>query len=453
MKQFILPTLLASLLLMGCSKAWLDEPSSKQLAIPTTIKDVRAMLDNLNIFNGLSIPFTLHELAEISADNFAMNNNTLLYFDTYDPMISRAYRFEADIFAGLLNVRYWNISYQRIFTANVALETLDKLDQADPQTTQLRGEALFHRANAYYWLSQLFIAPYDPSNAVAQLGLPLRLIADPNQLSVRSTVEEAYQTIIANLRESAESLSIDNEGLRPIQSAAYALLSRVWLSMNVFDSAAHYANKCLQLTNGLLDYNTINPLPDFPIPKNNVEVLFSDIAYSSVTHPIFCEVSGDLYNAYEENDLRRNIFFKIKPDGKFSFNGGYDGSFALFSGVTINEIYLTKAECAARSGDEDIAREAINTLLVNRYVTGEFTPITATGQELLDIILTERRKELCFRGLRWTDIRRLNLLGALISITHEANGEIYTLPANDRKFVMPIPDDVIRFTGMEQNPR
>lgn len=453
MKQFILFTFLASLLLIGCSKAWLDEPSSKQLAVPTSIKDVRALLDNVNVFNGLSVPFTLHELAEASADNFAMEDNSVLFFETYQPMILRAYRFESDIFAGLSNVRYWNIPYRRIFTANVALETLDKLDQADPQTIQLRGEALFHRANAYYWLSQLFIAPYDFSNAAQEPGLPLRLIADPNPLSVRSTVEETYQTIIADLRESAETLSIDNERWRPIRSAAYALISRVWLSMNVFDSAAHYANKCLQLTNGLLDYNTVDPIPEFPIPKNNVEVLFSDIAYSSVGDPYYGEVNNELYNLYEENDLRRNIFFKTKPDGKFGFNGGYDGSYALFSGITVNEIYLTKAECAARTGNEEVAREAINTLLVNRYLTDEFTLITATGQELLDIILKERRKELCFRGLRWTDIRRLNRESASINITHEINGEIYTLPANDRKFIMPIPDDIIKFTGMEQNPR
>ncbi|HEY0177744.1 MAG TPA: RagB/SusD family nutrient uptake outer membrane protein, partial [Pedobacter sp.] len=71
----------------------------------------------------------------------------------------------------------------------------------------------------------------------------------------------------------------------------------------------------------------------------------------------------------------------------------------------------------------------------------------------LRIVLQERRKELIMRGIRWMDIKRLNKEGANITLTRKLNGNVYTLPANDLRFALPIPDDVIAFSGMKQNLR
>ncbi|SEM08104.1 hypothetical protein SAMN05216436_101351 [bacterium A37T11] len=56
------------------------------------------------------------------------------------------------------------------------------------------------------------------------------------------------------------------------------------------------------------------------------------------------------------------------------------------------------------------------------------------------------------RGLRWMDIKRLNKEGANITLTRNLNGQIYTLPPNDPRFALPIPEDVIDLSGMQQNP-
>ncbi|WP_186774472.1 RagB/SusD family nutrient uptake outer membrane protein [Chitinophaga pinensis] len=51
----------------------------------------------------------------------------------------------------------------------------------------------------------------------------------------------------------------------------------------------------------------------------------------------------------------------------------------------------------------------LNTLLRSRWVTGTYADMTATdGADALLKVLRERRKELIFRGRRWTDLRRLN---------------------------------------------
>jgi len=71
----------------------------------------------------------------------------------------------------------------------------------------------------------------------------------------------------------------------------------------------------------------------------------------------------------------------------------------------------------------------------------------------LNKILTERRKELLMRGLRWTDLRRLNKETAFATtLSRIVNGTTYTLPPNDPGYVFRIPLSVINFTGIEQNP-
>jgi len=73
--------------------------------------------------------------------------------------------------------------------------------------------------------------------------------------------------------------------------------------------------------------------------------------------------------------------------------------------------------------------------------------------EALDTILVERRKELAFRGLRWSDLRRLNKEGWGIMLNRNLNGVPYTLPPNSELYTLPIPPDVIQLSGIMQNPR
>ena len=86
----------------------------------------------------------------------------------------------------------------------------------------------------------------------------------------------------------------------------------------------------------------------------------------------------------------------------------------------------------------------INSLLRKRWRRGSFTGYPAgSAGDALDTVLLERRKELAFRGLRWTDLRRLNKEGANITLTRILNGTTYTLAPNGLNYTLPIPPDVI----------
>ena len=125
-----------------------------------------------------------------------------------------------------------------------------------------------------------------------------------------------------------------------------------------------------------------------------------------------------------------------------------------FTGLATDEVYLIKAECAARRNDVTTAMNYLNNLLVTKWKTGTFVPYTATSsQDALNEILTERRKELVWRAIRWVDIKRLNKEGANITLTRILNGQTYTLPPNSPLYEMPIPSDEISLSGIQQNPR
>src|SRR5690606_17026738 len=116
------------------------------------------------------------------------------------------------------------------------------------------------------------------------------------------------------------------------------------------------------------------------------------------------------------------------------------GSSVLFSGLTTAELYLVLSECEVRLGNVIESLSYINPLLEKRF-DGSFTSIdTPDAESLLVIILEERRKELVFRGLRWMDLKRLNLdFRFQKAITRELFGNTYVLLPQSEKYVVPAP--------------
>jgi hypothetical protein len=286
----------------------------------------------------------------------------------------------------------------------------------------------------------------------------LRLVADINEHISRATVDQTYQQIISDLTYAAQLLPVTPlYKTRPSKPAAYALLARVYQTMEDYDDASLYADSCLNLYNNLMDYNTVDAYAFCSFPRFNDEVIFNCNIQSTEVNPILPTVSivdSNLYNSYDPNDLRRSLYFKDL--GVLTFLGTYDGNFYLFGGIATDEVYFIRAECEARNGDAVSAMDDLNTVLQKRWVTSTFVSFTATDAEnALKIILRERRKELVMRGLRWTDLRRLNQDPAFaVTLTRTVEGQTYTLPPNDPRYVYPIPDDVMGFNpGMPQNTR
>lgn len=447
-------------LLAGCKKKdeFLSKKPDTDLVIPSTLTDFQALLDNGQVFNLTPV------LGEMSADNFYLTNS---FWQNLDIVEQNAYIWAPNIYGSQTTVDDWNIPYKQVFYANVVLDGLPgvKTDTTNiVQWNAVEGAALFSRAYAFYNIAQIFAPAYDSSMANSDLGIPLRLHSDINAASTRASVQETYAQIIKDLEQAIpllpSAIPMVNRN-RPSQPAAWAMLARVYLSMRAYTQAGFYANKALQPPYGkLLFYDTLNISNPFPIRSNNEETLYQSnfLTYTRVLQGLVypsCMIDSNLYRSYDSNDLRRVLFYKTNTSGSPYLRGSYVGSIMPFSGLANDELYLIRAECAARAGNIISAQNDLDTLLTYRWKKGTFPGVMASSPDQVQAaILQERRKELAFRGIRWTDLRRLNKkAGTATTLTRNISGTTYSLPPGDLKYTLTIPPDVIALGGIPQNPR
>lgn len=454
MKKIRYHTLFISLIFLiitsaGCKK-YLDEKANASFIVPATLRDLQALLDFYQFMNNRD-PGS----GEVSADNYYL---TTTDWNAQSEVDRRKYTWEKDyLFADGSNE--WLTAYSSIYTPNYILENIDKIATNKPSDqndiNNIKGQAFFFRAKYYHQAAIIWTNAYDSATALNELGLPLRLNSNFNEVSVRSNLQQTYDQIIADLEQSITLLpNTPVHPMRPSKAAAYGLLSRVYLSMRKYNKAGINADLCLQIKNTLLDYNTLSTTANF-ITQFNSEVIFHSVmSFSGPLTNNICKIDSVLYNSYPINDLRKVIFFKSNGNGTYRFSGNYD-NISFFTGIATDEIYLTRAECFARAGNKDAALADLNALISKRWRnTVTYTPFTATdAADALTKILTERRKELLMRGLRWMDIKRLNKENANIILRRIVNNQTFTLLPNDLKYALPIPEDVIALSGMQQNPR
>ncbi len=437
--------------LISCKK-YLELKPDNKLAVPTSIQDLQAILDYTDDMNLQTTPGFG---SSSTVDYFVSDAD----YDSYPVATQKVYYWQR----GEYNfINDWSKGYNAVFNANYCLEQIDKIKVSQGTRlawSNIKGSALFYRS--FYFLRLLwdYAKAFDSSSYNKDLGIVLRLGTDFNVPSVRTSVKECYDQVIADARSSLDYLQdYPLEVLRPSKGASYGLLANAYLSMRMYDSAFKYSGLYLQLNNELIDYNgdpDINGdiANDVPFKIFNKETIFYTTMNSDLLNNSFiAKVDTALYSLYDSNDLRKTAFF-MPADNYFKFKCIYTGDiYYYFSGIATDEMYLVKAECEARKGNVANAMDDLNTLLVKRWKAGTFVPLTATNSdEALHIILTERRKELIDRGVRWMDIKRLNKENANIVLIREIEGQTYTLQPNANYYALPLPADVIKASGIPQN--
>lgn len=434
--------------MLGCAE-FLEPKPDQSLVVPQTLDDVRALLDNTVVFNIQSA------IPHLASDEFALSDAG------YEALVTAyergVYLWEDDPFQGQ-PVADWERMYTQVFYANVALATLDKgVVQDEEESDQLRGSALFLRAYAYHQLIQVFTLPYRREGGNdAVLGLVLKGTVDINEPVRRSNLEESYRQIVDDLYLAITILPEYIEPkTRPTKSAALGLLARVQLEMFDFQGARESAERGLQLYPARLDFNELNVSLSRPFGQFNDEMIF----YSSLLTPGFVRspeafVHPDIVNLYEAGDLRKDAFFLDRGNYNFTFSKFLTGTVQLFGGVSVGELQLIAAEANFRIGDETQTRKHLNDLLILRYSTDSFQTLELAGDELLFRVLEERKKELIGRGIRWSDLRRLNQFDETkVALEKTIHGQVYRLQPGSAKYAFPIPMEEIIQTGIEQNPR
>lgn len=453
-------TIVFTLVLNSCSSSdYLDAKPDAALIVPNTLDDLQAILDNDRVMNGVvQNEGIVPSLGEISADDYFINDESR--FDILLKINNRnAYTWQADVYEGMDNVLDWNLPYKSIFYANVVLDQLANIQRTTTnqiQYDQIKGSALFYRAHHFYQLAQIFAPNYVAETAQTELGIPLRLSADINEDLHWSTLEETYNKIIDDLNVAKTMLPLESAyKTRPSKHAVYALLSRIFLTMGQYNKALSNADSCLEIKNVLLNYKYVNGQLAYPFERFNDEVIFHVKLIAAggplPLIPSLASIDTVLYQSYDLDDYRRILFFRNSPNRTdvMDFRGSYDGSYEKFAGLTTNEVLLNRSEAAVRLGNIQQGFDDLNRLLENRL--NNFNPLIPPNNEedALSEILKERRKELVMRGLRWSDLRRLNTDTRFSkTLVRKLKGHEYTLPPGDKRYTFPIPQNVLSL-----NPR
>lgn len=445
MKKIFYTTITVILLLpFSACQHYLDLKGNNTQAVPTTLADLQALLNDNTRMNGNLTPSML----ENWADDYYLPQER---YERLADIFQRAYLWDLGDYN---HPNDWSAAYQPVYNANICLEALQRIGREAANSNQydlILGTSLFFRAYYFQQLLWAFAPAYDAATAATDIGIVLKEDTDFNTPSVRSSVQAGYDRVIKDTEQALallpQQVTIPTQ---PSQVSAHALLARTYLSMRRYEEALLHAEEALKRKADLMDFNKktdgVDPGQLFSIQKYNKEVIFhSEI---NVHYGNLCSgapVDTLLLKTYRPGDLRTTCYF-TQSGGYSIFRANYALSY-MFSGLATDELYLLKAECLARAGQVAEAMAVLNYFLQYRYdATKVYPPITAQDKgEALDKVLLERRKSLLFRGLRLSDIKRLNKEGRDIAIVRKLGDKTYRMESNDPRLVVPIPDDLRGF--------
>lgn len=448
------------LALFSCDD-FLDE-TPKGKVIPQTVDDMGRMLDDFFGWKTNNIAFG-SGIQNLLSDNIAI---PAIQFPELRQYNSKAVVWDESFYGVAENDSDWDGHYRVIYICNWILEHIDDAEEGGAgifNRTEVKASALVHRSFAFFQLVNLYGKHYDAATAATDLGIPMPLISDINTKHARSSVAEVYEQVIADLNLALDELPLqDDKNFRPTKMAVKGLLARVYLYMGDYKKAWQNAEAALNIKGDLIDFNTLSTRqPDFGVNGyeryewDNPEVLYLKVPNNLTSRGEY--LSDDLLNLFDRtNDLRFKNFITNTLSFSFTPSPDYRMSKYLESGgVNMGDMYLILAEGKVRDNDVEGAETALNSLRAKRYLTGTPAIDEDDADALLRLILEERRRETMFQGMRWFDLKRLNKDPRFKkTITREVNGKTYTLEPESNRYVLAIPEVVIKANSLlEQNPR
>lgn len=504
-------TLLLALSLTGC-KDFL-EPNSKSEFVPKDATSLNELLlgeayqrndmDGFNIF--LSLLDDDVEAAPYQKPNTGYNENKYLASYTWQPDM-----FEMMEMASSGHINMYEKYYKVILGVNAVIDYLPLVNDTENMKNNVKAQAYALRGFYYFNLVNIFGQPYNYNPEALAVPLKLHSGIEANASALkRKTVAEVYEQILSDLHTAEECYELLPTELQwqpkyPTNLPMVQLmLSRTYLYMENWEKAAEYAKKLMDNSNfELLDLNSVSstsaeymyyPTYDSPetiwtygSPTDMFTWTCSEANTPNVNNDnkkmhAYFQASQGLKETFNEYDLRRDRYIIKVPTGtniegkdtttaymdmaygKILVGTQYylpsnkvDGHKVFGRCLRLSEAYLNYAEAQANIDGEGFnnAIEALNTLRENRFnpedieYIGEDIDI-ASKEELITFIKEERRRELCFEGHRWFDLRRWGM-PEIKHIWHDSEKKSYeyTLKEKDLMYTIPIPNE-----AMQENPQ
>ena len=490
-----------ALLFTSCMEDFLNIPSQTTLTSEIyfqTEQDFKAAINSTyaplrEMYAGSSPVSTgangLYVLAEMHSDNtrYLLNPGfrATLYQESAADFIYEA--------SNTISTFQYRINYRMIARTNQILYSIDKVEFSEVSKDNIKGQALFLRAFAYFNLVQYFGSVplhLTPVTTLEETALPL------------SAPEVVIDQVISDVSAAVELLpekSAQETG-RITKGAARMLLANVFLVRKNFASAE------IQLK-AIVNSGEYKLMADYasvfiPANKNNIESIFeiqyrqgtdgysSTFCYSFLPYPLAKDTvalltgvsnpnilsngeglnipTPDLIAVFEPGDLRFTAsigFTSIMTGERVPYCKKFLHRHLLLNQSDNNwpvyrysEVLLFLAEAVNEQNRPSEALTYINNVIGSSSVSirgrAGLGPISAVTQaDVRDAIEKERRMELAFENKRWTDLIRSEKAVEAITEYGEkviANPGKYYFPAGylppamafkEIKLTWPLPAD------------
>ncbi len=475
MKKIYLIIILAAVVVASCKKSFLQQKSPTAVNASTAIKTLNDLADAVNGMytaskNSSLFGVNVSILGDLLSDNVFISSSNYGQLTTANNYTFSATSGEA---RGM-----WLQGYNTILQAN---RIIDAPISSSATVDQLKGEAYTVRALTYLTLVNYFAKPGTISpdaDGVPIVTVPT-YITGPYVKPSRGTVKQVYDRIITDL-DSAFLLMPDTRITSTIHAtnsnyiakyAAKAIEARAWLYRGDYAKARDAALAVVQ-HGGYSLTTTAGAFKSFwtsaTATDGKQETIFelnngttgavsglADYFSQAGNGQMLC--TKELYDLYSATDLRKGLIV----DGIRKGNGQPAFLVNKYPNATnpdkdeikiirYAEVILTLAESYARTNDEINARTYLNQLATLRDPS--FAGYGSAGQQLLDDIINERRKEFAFEGLRLFDLYRLNQV-----INRPPQPYSYpgypVVSVTDIRRLQPIPQDEVDVNkNITQNP-
>lgn len=440
MKKLLSILLLALALFTSCDKFLDVQPVGKVIA--KTGEEYRALLTGVynNFPDDRSLTFLRTD--EIIMDQTAQAEDINSYFDiwTWNDMTPDENTVSCN----------WRRFYHTCYIASYIIEHQSEITEAKPaEVRQMVGEAYMLRAYSHYVLVNLFGEPYTKCNPQTAPAVPLINRADVEQVLGRNTVAEVYDQILSDIAAAEQFLNVEkwdaDYSYRFNVISAKALRARVCLYMGRWQEAYDAAMAVVKARPELEDLSQ-NAGFQMPDHYQSVEAIVSLEKVMKLEYKRIGLPNVAFINAFRSGDMRKSRFFKAKTSRIWDLLKGKatDETIDRRSTFRTSEFYLTAAEAAAQMGNLQDAIDIITPLNANRYAAVMATRVSTEmaamdKQQMIDFVLEERRKELCYEGHRWFDLRRTTQP----ELTREFDGVTYTLSQGDSRYTLQLPKEAI----------
>ena len=393
-------------------------------------------------FYGRTMPI----IGDVMADNAyqsAINTNRYTFYNNYQFVVTDG---------NALGI--WNTAYTVILRAN---NIINSNIASNANVDQYKGEAYAIRALAYFNLVRFFARPYTDNPDA--LGVPIVKTYNPDEKPARAKISEVYAFIHEDLNKAYTLMTKYTNSSQFSKYAAKGLQAKVYLTMG---DKANAKTAALDVINngGFTSLTTANHASYWAssaIRTDKVETLLEissdavgNLSFDALSYlysqagnygDILC--TDELYNLFATNDVRRALY----PTGvRAGVPSVFVNKYPVITGdlsdtkvLRLSEMYLIAAEASLPSNEVD-ALTYVNYITSRRGAAA----IASTGAQLLEDIITERRKELAFEGDRYHDIQRLK--------RNVVRGTNYPVAARSLEYsnfrrILPIPQ-----TEADANP-